>query len=123
MGLKANDLTARQLAVLLAVAENDGLSQNDLVERTGIDRSTVADVVKRLKRKGLLQRRRTKEDARTYAVRLTEEGERVLRAAGPLAKRVDQRILNALPAKQRDEFMGALASILSTLQRTAPAGT
>jgi len=120
-GMQTNDLTPRQLAVLVAVAENEGLSQTDLVERTGIDRSTLADVVKRLKGKGLLTRRRTKEDTRTYAVKLTEEGQRLLRAAEPLAKRVDERILDALPAKQRHQFMGALASIVSTLERTAPA--
>ena len=74
MGVETNDLTARQLAVLLAVADNEGLSQTDLVERTGVDRSTLADIVKRLKGKGLLQRKRTKEDARAYAVKLTEEG-------------------------------------------------
>src|SRR5262245_15904088 len=74
-------LTPRQLAVLVAVAENEGLSQNDLVGRTGVDRSTLADIVKRLKGKGLLQRRRTKEDARAYAVKLTDEGRKVLRTA------------------------------------------
>jgi hypothetical protein len=61
MGMQTNDPTPRQLAVLVAVTENEGLSQTDLVERTGIDRSTLADVVKRLKGNGLLQRRRTKE--------------------------------------------------------------
>jgi MarR family transcriptional regulator, temperature-dependent positive regulator of motility len=115
-----SDLTPRQLAVLVAVAENEGLSQTDLVERTGIDRSTLADVVKRLKGKGLLQRRRTKDDARAYAVKLTEEGQRLLRTAEPLAKRIDERVLDALPAKRRAEFMGALASIVSTLERAEP---
>jgi MarR family transcriptional regulator, temperature-dependent positive regulator of motility len=120
-GMRTNDLTPRQLAVLVAVAENEGLSQTDLVGRTGIDRSTLADVVKRLKGKGLLQRRRTKEDARAYAVKLTEEGHKVLRTAEPLAKRVEERILDALPAKRRAEFMSALASIVSTLEAPAAA--
>lgn len=123
LGMQTNDLTSRQLAVLLAVAENEGLSQTDLVDRTGIDRSTLADVVKRLKGKGLLQRKRTKEDARAYAVKLAAEGQQVLRAAEPLARRVDERVLDALPAKRRADFMGALASIVSTLERTARAGT
>jgi DNA-binding MarR family transcriptional regulator len=120
MGMQTNDLTPRQLTVLLAVAENEGLSQTDLVERTGIDRSTLADIVKRLKEKGLLQRKRTKEDARAYAVKLTAEGQQILRAAGPLAKRVDERILDALPAKRRAEFVSALASLVSTLERAEP---
>jgi len=120
-GMVTSDLTPRQLAVLVAVAENEGLSQTDLVERTGIDRSTLADVAKRLKGKGLLQRRRTKEDARAYAVKLTEEGQRLLRTAEPLAKRIDERVLDALPAKRRAEFMSALASIVSTLERAQSA--
>ena len=75
------DLTPRQFAVLVTVSQNEGLSQTHLVERTGIDRSTLADIVRRMLKKGLLQRRRTKEDARAYAVKLTEEGWRVLRSA------------------------------------------
>jgi len=104
----------------MTVAQNEGLSQTGIVDLTGIDRSTLADVVHRLQKKGLLQRRRTKEDARAYAVKLTEEGRRVLATAQPLAKRVDHRILDALPAKQRNQFMRALASIVSTLERTTP---
>jgi DNA-binding MarR family transcriptional regulator len=57
------DLTARQFAVLSATSQNDGLSQTDLVALTGIDRSTMADIVKRMLKKGLLQRQRTNWDA------------------------------------------------------------
>jgi len=98
------------------VAEDEGTSQTGLTERTGIDRPTLADLVRRLQRKRLLQRRRKKEDARVYAVKLTDEGRRVLRAAEPLAQRVDERVLSALPSKQRDQFMDALVSIVDRLQ-------
>jgi DNA-binding MarR family transcriptional regulator len=118
--MKGGGLTPRQLAVLVTVSLNEGLSQTGLVERTGIDRSTLADIVRRMQRKGLLQRRRTKEDARAYAVKLTDEGRRVLRTAEPLAKRVDERILEALPARQRDQFIDELVSIVDTLQQLAP---
>jgi DNA-binding MarR family transcriptional regulator len=50
-------------------------------------------------------------------VTLTEEGRRVLRAAEPLAKRVDRSVLDALPAKRREEFVAYLESIISTLGR------
>ena len=120
-GMSTTDLTARQLAVLVTVAQNEGLSQTGLVDRTGIDRSTLADLVRRLHRKGLLQRRRTKEDARAYAVKLTDEGRMVLRTAEPLAKRVEDRILDSLPAKRRGEFMNALVSVVGMLERAGPA--
>lgn len=114
---KGNDLTPRQFAVLVTVSQNEGLSQTGLVERTGIDRSTLADIVRRMLKKGLLQRRRTKEDARAYAVKLTEEGRRVLKAAEPISRRVDDRILESLPAKQREQFLEDLATIVAALSK------
>ena len=110
-------LTPRQLVVLGAVAHNEGASQTDIVETTGIDRSTIAEMVKRLIKRGLLHRRRTKEDARAYAVKLTDQGRRLLRSVEPLAKAVDERVLDALPTKQREQFVDALSRIVSALQR------
>jgi DNA-binding MarR family transcriptional regulator len=103
-------------AVLTTVAQHEGLSQTDICERTGIDRSTLADIVRRLKKKGLLERRRTKEDARAYAVKLTDEGRHVIRAVEPLARKVDEQVLAALPTKDRAVFIAALQSIVATLQ-------
>ena len=109
------DLTPRQYAVLVAVSQNEGLSQTHLVEKTGVDRSTLADIVRRMLKKGLLQRRRTKDDARAYAVKLTEEGWRILKTADPLAKRVDDKILAALPGQQRERFLQDLTLIVEEL--------
>jgi DNA-binding MarR family transcriptional regulator len=113
------DLTPRQLAVLATVGENEGLSQTGIVERTGIDRSTLADIVRRLSNKGLLQRRRTKDDARTYAVKLTDEGEKLLRRVGPLAKKVDQRIMQAMGGG-KDDILDRLQDMIRKLQPSSP---
>jgi DNA-binding MarR family transcriptional regulator len=113
--METGDLTPRQFAVLVAVAQHEGLSQTQLVDRTGIDRSTLADIIRRMLKKGLLQRRRTREDARAYAVKLTDEGWRVLRSTEPKARRVDERILEALPAQQRDRFLDDLNTIVQAL--------
>jgi DNA-binding MarR family transcriptional regulator len=108
-------LTPRQYAVLHTVSHNEGLSQTSLVDRTGIDRSTLADIIRRMLKKGLLARRRTKEDARAYAVRVTDEGWRVLKSAEPLARRVDDKILSALSGAERDRFLQDLNKIVRTL--------
>jgi MarR family transcriptional regulator, temperature-dependent positive regulator of motility len=121
--MRNGDLTPRQLAVLIVVAQHEGLSQTNLVEHTGIDRSTVADIVHRMQRKGLLRRRRTQEDARAYAVKLTDEGRRMLRSAEPLARRVDKRILDVLPSQERERFIDALVSIVGTLQNLSSANS
>lgn len=117
------DLTPRQYAVLVAVSQNEGLSQTNLVEKTGVDRSTLADIVRRMLKKGLLQRRRTKDDARAYAVKLTDEGWRILKAADPLAKRVDEKILAALPGQQRERFLQDLSLIVEALGKLQADGS
>ena len=61
-----SDLTPRQYAVLVVLAAHENSSQTDIVNATGIDRSTLADIVKRLVDRGLLARRRSKLDARAY---------------------------------------------------------
>lgn len=113
--MAAGELTPRQYAVLVAVSQNEGVSQTLLVEKTGVDRSTLADIVRRMLKKGLLQRRRTKEDARAYSVKLTDEGWKVLKAADPLARRVDDKILGVLPGTQRERFLADLNQIVKAL--------
>ena len=67
----ARDLTKQQFMVLAALEHNDGASQTALVEITGIDRSTLAEMVRRMLERGLLSRERTEEDARANAVAIT----------------------------------------------------
>lgn len=114
--VSADGLTPRQFAVLVTVSLHEGLSQTDLVEHTGIDRSTLADIVRRMLKKGLIARRRTREDARAYAVRLTDAGRNVLNAAEPAAISADERILAALPSEKRDEFIECLNTIVSATE-------
>lgn len=114
-------LTPRQFAVLVTVAQNEGLSQTDLVSKTGIDRSTLADIIRRMLNKGLLQRRRAKEDARVYAVRLTQPGWNALNAAEPAASLADKRILSALPPEKQEDFLNLLNIIVDNIRNIAVA--
>jgi DNA-binding MarR family transcriptional regulator len=119
---KDADLTLRQLVVLDAVASSKGPMQTELVERTGIDRSTISDIVRRLQKRRLLDRRRTKDDARAYAIALTDKGRQVLRKFEPIAKRIDEQVLAALTNKQRDQLMDALKSIVRAMQDGSETG-
>lgn len=113
-----SELTPRQYAILNTVAQNPDVSQTGLVEQTGVDRSTLADIVRRLVDKKLLQRKRTKEDARMYAVRLTPKGKAALASMRPAASRVDARILSVLRSSQRTEFIEALGEIVRSMSGT-----
>ncbi len=105
-------LTPRQFAMLAVVSEQEGLTQSDLVMRTGIDRSTLADIVARLLSRGLIQRRRAKHDGRAYAIKLSAQGARALREANPAAAATDTRLLASLPPGKRQDFLESLNLIV-----------
>ena len=107
-------LTQRQFAVLEVVSAKAGLTQTDLVRATGIDRSTLADLVARMEQKGLVERQRSTLDARAMAVRLTEAGSAALEAARPRVQSADKRILALLPKGRRDAFLTVLAELAAT---------
>ena len=115
----SDGLTQRQFAVLEAVSQKSGLTQTDLVRATGIDRSTLADLVSRMTTKGLLDRERSTLDARAKAVRLSVAGQAALDAARPKVEAADKRILALLPKGKREGFLGLLAE-LATEADTAP---
>jgi DNA-binding MarR family transcriptional regulator len=108
-------LTPRQYAILAAIQANDGISQTGLVEKTGIDRSTLADIVRRMLDKGLVQRERTTEDARAYAVHLTRKGSEMLRKMKPYAEEVDRQILQSIPEEYRQAFFVMLNGLVKDL--------
>ncbi len=118
------DLTPRQYAVLTILAEQQNASQTEIVASTGIDRSTLADIVKRLVDRGLLARRRSKFDARAYSVRLTLAGLALIRDTAPLVTRVEERLLKSVPPSQRSDFIAALNGIIRcSLRRPRLQGT
>ena len=116
-------LTPRQYAVLAVLAQKQTASQTDIDEATGIDRSTLADIVRRLVERGLLARKRSKLDARAYDVRLTTAGQNALKAAQPAVGRVEERMLRLLPAAKRAEFVDALSQLVRALAVREPAVT
>ncbi len=116
--------TPRQFEVLHTVSQNEGLSQTDLVRATGIDRSTLADMIARMINKGLLSRSRTKEDARANAVSITAAGRRMLQGAMNSVNKAESAALSVLPKTQQAAFMkalGAYADALDKMQDAAPA--
>ena len=105
-------VTQRQYAVLAAVEAYEGLTQTDLVRTTGIDRSTLADMVARMIVKGLLERQRSTADARANAVSLTQAGRVALAEAKPKMAAADARLLRLLSSAKREALTAGLRELI-----------
>lgn len=101
-------VTLRQFVVMTAIAEAPDVSQIDLVRTTGIDRSTLADMLTRLEKRSLVERKASAADARANAVSLTQAGTEMLAATRQHARAADAAILDALPRLKRKAFVALL---------------
>ena len=117
-----SELTKQQFTVLAAVEQNEGMSQTDLVRITGIDRSTLAEMIRRMIEKGLLDRQRTETDQRANAVRIAVGGRKALRSARAASERVERTLLSSLPAADRTRFLKMLSAVVQQAENedTAP---
>lgn len=109
--LVGETITLRQFTVLAAVAENPGLSQSDLVRATGVDRSTMGEMMLRMERNGWVTRTPSTSDARAHSVRLSSAGATLLAAAMHHARAADAAILDALPRTKRRTFLNILTKL------------
>jgi DNA-binding MarR family transcriptional regulator len=114
--VRPSDLTRRQFVVLQAVAHKNGLSQTDIMAVTGIDRSTTAALVRTLVMNGWLKRRRTRRDARVYAVRITPAGRQMLETGMSATRAAEDELLLPVSEKQRLDLVHLLMLLQSTLR-------
>lgn len=93
------DLSPRQYAVLKAIVEQPKSHQLDLSRTTGIDRSTISDIVRRLQRSRLITRKRLASDRRAFSIALTREGEKALRTGDSAAAATDAELLGKIAGR------------------------
>jgi DNA-binding MarR family transcriptional regulator len=75
---KAHGLSSAQLFVLEQLRGSDGISLNEVAQRTLTHQSSVSVVVKKLAEQGLVSRKSAKDDSRRLEIFLTPSGERTL---------------------------------------------
>lgn len=125
--LREAGITLRQFSVLAAASGEDGPSQSRLVELTGIDRSTLADMLARMEQSGLIERAQSEEDARAKSVALTAKGHAALDLAAPAVRDADEALITSLAKNRRNAFIDLLTTLIASTEseieksRSAPA--
>jgi DNA-binding MarR family transcriptional regulator len=107
-----SDITPVQYGLLTILSSEEDLDQIEIANRLGIDRTNVADVLKRLSTAGLVERRRSETDRRAVLARLTSAGRALLRDMHPAMTRAQDRLLDCLDAPRRDAFIETLIQLL-----------
>ncbi len=112
-------LTPRQFALLLTISQRPGLTQTELVQRTGIDRSTVGDMLDRLVRRSLVRRRRSGHDQRANTLFILPAGLTAVETAIDAVERAQTRILEPVPDELRPALIVGLKAMAGLGDPTA----
>ncbi|MBL6276287.1 MarR family transcriptional regulator [Micromonospora fiedleri] len=126
VGLAELGISPRDHCVL-ARARAGGLTQRQLGELCGVDKTTMVVTLDHLEAAGLARRVPSPTDRRARLVEVTTQGEQVLDQAQEIAAGLEQDVLAALPDSEREVFLSAVQRLvggrLSRVNACGPAGS
>jgi DNA-binding MarR family transcriptional regulator len=102
-----------RFATLMLIGRNPGISQTALSRANGRDKSSLTPVLNDLARRGLVSRRRTRADQRTYRLSLTPAGRRLLGELTRCARVHERNLDRIIGAKEQKAFVRALKRIIA----------
>jgi DNA-binding MarR family transcriptional regulator len=102
-----------RFATLMLIGRNPGISQTALSRANGRDKSSLTPVLNDLARRGLVIRRRTRADQRTYRLSLTPAGRRLLAELTRCAREHEKKLDRIIGAKEQKAFVRVLKRIIA----------
>jgi DNA-binding MarR family transcriptional regulator len=106
------EITSVQYAALEILQRTPGLNQRGLGDELDVDRSTIADLVARMVRNGLIERSDDPVDKRSYVLFLTAAGKKQLAALRPRVEQVERILTAKLTPREVIELRRLLAALL-----------
>ena len=114
--IEAVGVVPGQFAQLLALYEQDGLTQGELSRRVRIEQPTMAVTLKRMERDGLVERVPDPSDGRRALVMLTAHARRLEKDLTAAAREVNAAAVAGLSATEIGAFMGTLDQVIANLE-------
>ena len=111
------DISFKHYYYLLALFEEDQITQVELSERVGMNRATVTSVVDTMEAQGLVRRVRDPQDRRKINVVLTAKGARLRR---PLLESIGEIQRTALKGIAASDLARFAATIERMIENLAP---
>jgi DNA-binding MarR family transcriptional regulator len=115
-------LRPRHLVALTVLRHLGGSTQQALATTLAMDGTNIVGLLNELEAEKLIERRRSQEDRRRHVVELTEAGAEQLAKAEAALAAVDEEVLGALDAGQRETLYNLLQLAATGTGVSCPAG-
>src|ERR1700728_4164499 len=107
------NLRPGQFAVLLTIDQNPGTSQSSVSAALGIQKANCVSTIADLEKRGVVRRRKSDTDGRTYALGLTARGRSVLQHAAELQSLHEARVIAQIGDEGRLQLLNLLDRLSS----------
>ena len=112
-------ITPDQFTVMRTLLETGGITQSELTGLMSSDPNTVASLLERMEKSGLLERQPHERDHRAHRLDLKAEGKRKYQKAREIAIALQTEALSVLPEDEREHFLGHLALVADACRAAA----
>lgn len=109
--LASLNLRPTQLAVLMLIDQNPGTSQSSVSEALGIQKANFVAIIAELANRGLVRRRKSETDGRTYSLGLTARGRSLLEDASKLQSVHEARVIAQIGTEGRVQLLSLLERV------------
>lgn len=109
--MAGEQITPGQFGVIALIGANPGLTQSALARAVGIERSTMVAVIDTLESRGIVDRRASPVDRRSYALVLTGTGQEMLARLKPMVADHEARIGGGLTDDERRQLIRLLQKL------------
>ena len=116
----SSEISSVQYSILVLLDRLGEASQRELCDEAGLDRSTIAEILRRMERTGLIERQRSAADARRNTVRLTAAGKAERARLKPLVVRVQQELTEGMSPSDRAQLAHGLSSLIAARELADP---
>lgn len=115
----STEISSVQYSILVVLDQRGEASQRELCDEVDLDRSTIADLVRRMERRGLVARHRDPADARRNTVTLTDAGRAERERLRPLVAAADSELTSPLTPDQLEAVREGLRALLVEREHAA----
>jgi len=116
-------LTVPEWRVVAVLAENKGITQQQIGLRTRMDKVTVSRAALALTNRGLVTRSPNPEDGRSHLLTLSKEGQELYQLVVPQALDLEKSIFGKISSDDLERFSAILNQIVEAAAKIAAINT
>ena len=109
--MKDIKLSPGEFSLLTLVNHNSGVSQIALANVYDLDKSTLSHAVKGMVKRGLIIKRRSKDDRRYYGLKLSHSGRVLLDKVTNIVENQEKTMDSILSPREKEQLLGNLIRI------------